>query len=442
MALRFGTDGLRGVANLELTAEAALALGRAASRVLGPSFVVGRDTRRSGTLLESAFAAGVAAEGGDAALLGVLPTPGVAYVAQARNVAGAMVSASHNPFADNGIKLFAPGGRKLRDDVEAEVERVLHELLGGSHPGPTGAAVGQVRADAGANDGYLDHLAGVLEGRDLAGTTVVLDCANGAAAADAPSVFRRLGAEVHVLHADPDGVNINAGCGATHPEVLAAAVVARGAHAGLAFDGDADRCIAVDHTGTVVDGDHMIAVCALDLLARGRLRASTVVTTVMANLGFRTAMRSAGIEVVETPVGDRYVLEALDTGGFSLGGEQSGHVIFRDLATTGDGVLTGLLLLDAVRRSGVSLAELSGAAMTRLPQVLLNVRLARRDPALLRALAPEFERAGTELGERGRVLVRASGTEPLVRVMVEAPTEEEATGVAQRLADLVRAAAG
>jgi phosphoglucosamine mutase len=442
MALRFGTDGLRGVANLELTAEAALALGRAASRVLGPSFVVGRDTRRSGTLLESAFAAGVAAEGGDAALLGVLPTPGVAYVAQARNVAGAMVSASHNPFADNGIKLFAPGGRKLTDDVEAEVEQVLHDLLGGSHPGPTGAAVGQVRADAGANEGYLDHLAGALDGRDLAGTSVVLDCANGAAAADAPSVFRRLGADVHVLHADPDGVNINAGCGATHPEVLAAAVVARGADAGLAFDGDADRCIAVDHTGTVVDGDHMIAVCALDLLARGRLTASTVVTTVMANLGFRTAMRSAGIEVVETPVGDRYVLEALDAGGLSLGGEQSGHVIFRDLATTGDGVLTGLLLLDAVRRSGVPLAELSAAAMTRLPQVLVNVRLARRDPALLHALAPEFERAGTELGERGRVLVRASGTEPLVRVMVEAPTEEEATGVAQRLADLVRAAAG
>jgi phosphoglucosamine mutase len=441
MALRFGTDGLRGVANLDLTAEAALALGRAASRVLGPSFVVGRDTRRSGTLLEAAFAAGVAAEGGEAVLLGVLPTPGVAYVAQARNVAAAMVSASHNPFPDNGIKLFAPGGRKLPDDVEAEVEAALHDLLGGSHPGPTGADVGAVVVDHGANDGYLDHLAGALEGRALAGLRVVIDCANGAASADAPSVLRRLGAEVHVLHAEPDGVNINAACGATHPEDLAATVVALGADAGLAFDGDADRCIAVDHTGAVVDGDHVIAIAALDLQARGRRTGGTVVTTVMANLGFRNAMRAAGIEVVETPVGDRYVLEALDAGGLSLGGEQSGHVIYRDLATTGDGVLTGLLLLDVVRRSGMALAGLAAAAMTRLPQVLVNVRLPQRNPQLLADLAPVLDAASEELGDRGRVLVRASGTEPLIRVMVEAPTHDEASELASRLADLVRLAA-
>jgi phosphoglucosamine mutase len=441
MALRFGTDGLRGVANLDLTAEAALALGRAASRVLGPSFVVGRDTRRSGTLLEAAFAAGVAAEGGEAALLGVLPTPGVAYVAQARGVAGAMVSASHNPFPDNGIKLFAAGGRKLTDEVEAEVEAALHELLGIPHAGPTGTAVGTVRVDEGANDGYLDHLAGALEGRDLRGLTVVLDCANGAASADAPSVFGRLGVQAHVLHAEPDGVNINLNCGATDPSVLAAAVLELGADAGLAFDGDADRCIAVDHTGAVVDGDHMIAICALDLMARRRLTDHAVVVTVMANLGFRNAMRAAGIDVVETPVGDRYVLEALDAGGLSLGGEQSGHVIFRDVATTGDGVLTGLLLLDVVRRSGATLAELAARAMTRLPQVLVNVRLPQQDPQLLEDLAPAFEVASARLGERGRVLVRASGTEPLIRVMVEAPTHDEASEVANRLADLVREAA-
>jgi phosphoglucosamine mutase len=246
---------------------------------------------------------------------------------------------------------------------------------------------------------------------------------------------------VHVLHAAPDGVNINAACGATHPEELAAAVVALGADAGLAFDGDADRCIAVDHTGAVVDGDHVIAVAALDLRARGRLTGDTVVTTVMANLGFRNAMRASGIEVVETPVGDRYVLEALDAGGLSLGGEQSGHVIYRDLATTGDGVLTGLLLLDVVHRSGTPLAELAAAAMTRLPQVLVNVRLPPRDPQLLEDLAPAFDAASTELGDRGRVLVRASGTEPLIRVMVEAPTHDEASDVANRLADLVREAA-
>lgn len=441
MALRFGTDGLRGLANHDLTPEVALALGRAAARVLGGPFVVGRDTRRSGPLLEAAFTAGLAAEGVDAQLLGVLPTPGVAHHAQLRGAAGAVVSASHNPFPDNGIKLFAPGGRKLSDEVEARIADDLHVLLGGSHPGPVGAGVGVIGTDPDAERVYVDHLLATLGERRLDGLHVVLDCANGAACRVAPAVFRSAGAEVVVLHDTPDGCNINQHCGATHPEVLGEAVLASRAHVGLAFDGDADRCIAVDHRGRVVDGDHLIAIVALDRKARGVLANDTVVVTVMANLGFRNAMAEAGITVVETPVGDRYVLEALDAGGHELGGEQSGHVIFRDLATTGDGVLTALTLLDVVERSGRPLADLAATAMRRLPQVLVNVRLERRDPALLEHAAEAIDAAAGALGSRGRVLVRPSGTEPVVRVMVEAPTEQEATTVADQLAAAIRRAA-
>jgi phosphoglucosamine mutase len=434
MTLRFGTDGVRGVANTELTPAFALGLGRAAAQVLGgPRLLVGTDTRASADLLVSAFTAGVLSEGVDVEQLGVLPTPGVAHLCQVHDAPGAVVSASHNPFADNGIKLFARGGRKLPDDVEARVEAALGAL---GTPRRTGGDIGRLTSAGGDEAAYVDHLVAALEGRTLDGLRIVLDCANGAASPLAGRVFRAAGAAVHVIGDAPDGTNINAGCGATHPDAVAAAVVAHGAHLGLAFDGDADRLIAVDAKGRVVDGDHVIAVCALDLRRRNALRDGTVVVTVMTNLGFHHAMAANDVRVVETAVGDRYVLEALDAGRYSLGGEQSGHVIFRDLATTGDGMLTGLLLADVVARSGRSLADLAGV-MTRLPQVLVNVRLAERHPGLLDELAPHVAQAQAGLGERGRVLVRPSGTEPLVRVMVEAPTDAEARQVADDLAAVV-----
>jgi len=433
--VKFGTDGLRGVAGTELTAELALALGRAAARILGgPRFVVGRDTRRSSAWLEAALAAGLAAEGVDVELLGVLPTPGVAWHAARDGVPAAMISASHNPFQDNGIKLFAAGGRKLADDVEAKLEA---DLLAASAPSAT---VGEVRHRGDVAEPYVQHLVDTLGGRTLDGLRIVIDCANGAASAVAPAALRRLGCDVEVLAAEPDGVNINAGCGSTHPEALQARVVESGADAGLAFDGDADRVLAVDHLGRLVDGDHLIAMCAIDLAGRGSLVADTVVVTVMTNLGFRLAMPERRIGVVETKVGDRYVLEALDAGGLTLGGEQSGHVIFRELATTGDGVLTGVQVLDLVRRRGRPLAELADEAMTSLPQVLRNVRVAQKGLDVSRAIAAEVEAVETELGDRGRVLIRPSGTEPLVRVMVEAPTPELAESATARLVAAVERA--
>ncbi len=441
MTLRFGTDGIRGIANTELTPELALALGRAAARVLGGDrVVIGRDTRISGPLLESALAAGFAAEGVTVERLGVLPTPGVAFVSEAEGVPGAVISASHNSFADNGIKLFAPGGLKLPDDVEAAVETELEAVLGGAAGGPSGEDVGEVLERPGAAERYVEHLTGILAGHRLDGVTVVLDCANGAASAVAPAAFQRLGADVVVINDHPDGCNINDRCGATHPENLRLAVVAEGADAGLAFDGDADRLIAVDHTGSVVDGDHLIAICARDLRARGALRDDTVVVTVMTNLGFRLAMAETGITVVDTPVGDRYVLSALDRGRWSLGGEQSGHVIFRDLATTGDGTLTGLLLMEVMARSGRSLADLAAAAMTRLPQVLVNVRVTGSAPGVAERIAGAIDEAERRLGTTGRVLVRASGTEPLVRVMVEAASHDEAEAVVHDLVAAVERA--
>ncbi|HEX9259368.1 MAG TPA: phosphoglucosamine mutase [Acidimicrobiales bacterium] len=443
MALQVGTDGVRGAANTELTPEIALALGRAAARVLGDSFVVGTDTRRSGPLLQAALCAGLASEGADVVLLGVVPTPAVAYASQTMVRAGAMVSASHNPFEDNGIKLFAPGGLKLSDDVEERIESEIRHLSAGDPPVRTGADVGRIGpAPSGVVDAYVSHVLGAAGGRSLEGMSVVLDVANGSAGGWANVVFERAGAKVHLIHDAPDGLNINAGCGATHPQSLQRAVVEHGADAGLAFDGDADRCIAVDHEGSVVDGDHIIAICARDRHERGLPGSDTVVVTVMANLGFRLAMEAAGVHVVETPVGDRFVLEALDSGGHLLGGEQSGHVIFRDLATTGDGLLTGLVLMDVVRRSGRPLAALAADAMERLPQVLVNVRVPKRDPGLVERLAPEIEAADARLAGQGRVLVRPSGTEPLVRVMVEARTEAEAKAVADALATAVGRLAG
>lgn len=448
MPLEFGTDGIRGLANQELTPELVLALGRAAARVLGGPFVVGRDTRRSGPMLQAAFAAGVASEGTAVVDLGVIPTPGVAFASAGWRACGAVVSASHNPFPDNGIKLFAPGGRKLTDDeetiLEAEFAGIFAGTGGEAGSRPTGAAVGTLESDPAALDAYAAHLEASLDGRTLEDLFVVLDCAHGAASAVAPQVVGAMGARVEVLGDRPDGVNVNQGCGSTDLTALRKAVVEHGADVGLAFDGDADRVLAVDGTGEVVDGDHLIALCALDLRARGRLKGDTVVVTVMTNLGFRQAMERAGIAVHDTAVGDRYVLEALDANGWSLGGEQSGHLIFRDLATTGDGILTGLQLLDVVARQGRPLAELAPEAMTRLPQVLRNVRLAvRRDAAAVaEALAPAVVAERERLGGGGRVLVRPSGTEPLVRVMVEAPSEAEAEESAARLAAEVERALG
>jgi phosphoglucosamine mutase len=445
VTLRFGTDGVRGVANAELTPELVLALGRATARTLGAGpFVVGRDTRLSGPLLQAALAAGMAAEGAEVVDVGVLPTPAVAWVSAAEGIPAAVVSASHNPFPDNGIKFFAPGGRKLTDELEARLEAELDRLVHGrsDRPVPTGGAVGRVRRDPDAARRYADAVVATLGGRDLDGLRVVVDCANGAAHRVGPAVLRRLGAEVTVICDEPDGTNINEGCGSTHPERLQREVVEVGADVGLAFDGDADRVVAVDDQGRLVDGDRLLAMCAVDLQQRGLLRGSTVVVTVMTNLGFHRAMGDHGIRVAETPVGDRHVLEALEANGWSLGGEQSGHIIFRDLATTGDGLLTGVQVLDLVRRTGRSLAELA-AVMRPLPQVLRSVRVADRDGVESAAeLWDEVRAVRAALGDGGRVLVRPSGTEPVVRVMVEAPTREEADAAADRLCAAVLRALG
>ena len=450
MSLRFGTDGVRGVANAELTPELTLALGRAAARVLGTiggprsAVLVGRDTRRSGSLLTAALTAGITAEGLDVVDLGVLPTPGVAHASAMAGLPAAVISASHNPFADNGIKFFSAGGRKLPDDVEARIEAELDRLLGvvsgdaGHERGvPIGAAVGELRPSHAEREAYEAALVGALEGRRLDRIRVVIDCANGATSAVAPNVLRALGATVIVLHASPDGVNINDGCGSTHPGDLQAAVVREKADLGLAFDGDADRMLAVDNSGALVDGDHLIAMLAVDFRDRGVLAHNTVVVTVMTNLGFKIAMRSKGIAIVETKVGDRYVLEAIEAGEFSLGGEQSGHVIFREHATTGDGTLSGLLVADLIQRSGRSLAE-HATVMSRLPQILRNVagvERSRLDGA--DALWAMVRREEAALGETGRVLLRPSGTEPLVRVMVEAPTAASAEAVCARVCEAV-----
>jgi phosphoglucosamine mutase len=431
---------VRGVANADLTAELVVALGRAAAHVLGPGpFLVGRDTRVSGPMLRAALTAGLTAEGEDVIDLEILPTPGVAHLSAIDGLPAAMLSASHNPFPDNGIKFFAAGGRKLPDAteqaLEAELDLVLHH---GPRPGgPVGGGVGAVTPGLGGRERYEADLIATLEGRRLDGMRVVIDCANGAAFAVAPSVLERLGVDLTVLHARPDGTNINAGCGSTQPDALQREVVARGAQVGLAFDGDADRMIAVDHEGRLVDGDQLIALCALDRRERNRLVGDTVVVTVMTNLGFRLAMAEHGIKCIETQVGDRYVLEAMEEGGWSLGGEQSGHLIFRDLATTGDGLLTALQTLDVMARRGRPLAELA-AVMTRLPQVLRNVRVADRDGLEdAEELWAEVSAAEASLGERGRVLIRPSGTEPIVRVMVEASTAVDAERTAEQLSATV-----
>jgi phosphoglucosamine mutase len=434
--LRFGTDGIRGDAEADLTPHLVVALGRAAAAVFGVErpFIVGRDTRRSGPRLRDDLAMGLHAEGAVVRDAGVLPTPGLAFLASSKSCPALMISASHNPWTDNGIKLFATGGRKLDDALERRVEDELRARSTAPLPQGGAAPVLDGAPDTVlSNASYVDHLVAAVGSRRLDGLRVVLDCANGAAYRLGPSVFEALGADVAVLHANPDGTNINEACGSTDPRDLQAAVVATGADAGLAFDGDADRVLAVDEHGTIVDGDQIMVIAALDMQERGVLRNHAVAVTVMSNLGLHQALEPAGIGVVETPVGDRYVFAAIEDHDLVLGGEQSGHVIFRDLATTGDGILTGLFLLDRAQRAGRSLSSLA-SLMTRVPQLLENVRVGSRpDLASAPVLAAEVAAVEAELGERGRVLVRASGTEPVIRIMVEAPTEAGARAALARL---------
>jgi phosphoglucosamine mutase len=442
----FGTDGVRGVANRDLTAELALGLSVAAAHVLGdagafeghrPLAVVGRDPRASGEFLEAAVVAGLASAGVDVRQVGVLPTPAIAHLTAAQGAdLGVMLSASHNPAPDNGIKFFARGGHKLPDDIEDAIEK----RIGEDWQRPTGGAVGRVRDTAAeAAREYVDHVLAALPHR-LDGLRVVVDCGNGAASAVAPVALEGAGAEVIALACTPDGLNINDGVGSTHMEPLQAAVVEHGADVGIAHDGDADRCLAVDASGNLVDGDQILAILSLAMRDAGALTNDTVVVTVMSNLGFKLAMQREGVKIVETAVGDRYVLEAMKAGGHSLGGEQSGHVVLLDHATTGDGLLTAVHLLARVAETGKPLAELAGV-MTRLPQVLINVKGVDRSRA---ATSPELmeavRAAEAELGQTGRVLLRPSGTEPVVRVMVEATSEQQAHQVGDRLAGVVRSA--
>ena len=447
----FGTDGVRGVANGDLTAELALDLSVAAAHVLAeagafrhadghrPRAVVGRDTRISGQFLEAAVVAGLASAGVDVLLLGVLPTPGVAYLTASLDAdLGVMISASHNPMPDNGIKFLARGGVKLDDAIEVAIEERLREPW----DRPTGAAVGRVEPYTAAVDDYARHLVSTLDGPltrpDGRPIKVVLDCAHGAASRVGPLALTDAGAQVVAINDRPDGLNINHECGSTHLDKVQAAVRQHGADVGFALDGDADRCLAVDHTGTIVDGDQLLAVLALAMRDAGTLVNDTVVATVMSNLGFVNAMKANGIGVRQTKVGDRYVLEAMNAVGYTLGGEQSGHVIMRHHATTGDGILTALHVLARMAKTGRDLADLA-SVMTRLPQVLVNVpgvdKSRTDEDALVAAAVAEAE---AELGDTGRILLRPSGTEPLVRVMVEASTSELATDVAERLAGVVR----
>ena len=443
MGRLFGTDGVRGLANASLTADLALDLSVAAARVLAdrgefaghrPLAVVGRDTRVSGHFLEAAVVAGLASAGVDVLRLGVLPTPGVAYLTDLLGAdVGVMISASHNPMPDNGIKFLARGGHKLDDAVEIAIE----QRLGEEWERPVGAGIGRVEDHPTAAAEYAAHLVRSID-HPLVGLRVVLDCAEGAASDVGPQALKDAGADVTAIHAMPDGLNINDGCGSTHLESLREAVLKDGADVGFALDGDADRCLAVDHTGEVVDGDQILAVLALGLRDNGRLAKDTVVATVMSNLGFVQAMRAAGVGVRQTKVGDRYVLEAMRVSGYSLGGEQSGHVIMTDHATTGDGILTALHLLERMATTGQSLRELAGV-MTRLPQVLVNVtgvdKSRADDDAVLAAALAEEE---ADLGDAGRILLRPSGTEEMVRVMVEAGSAERAGAIAERLAVVVR----
>ena len=448
MAIGFGTDGIRGVANAELSPELVLALGRAAARRLGGSaFLVGRDTRRSGPMLFAALAAGMLAEGLEVIDFGVIPTPGLAYLATRRQLPAAMISASHNPFSDNGIKLLSSSGTKLGEAIEAGIEEELARLLAGVTAAPgglaTGEAIGTIQVDRDGLSEYCAHLRSSVQLTDPARLSVVCDCANGAASMIAPELLRALGLEVLVINAEPDGFNINADCGSTAPEGLAEMVRRSRADLGLGFDGDADRLIAVDANGALIDGDVLLALFAFDLAERGALANEAVAITVMSNLGLRRALAGRGIATIETPVGDRHVLDAMAANGLVLGGEQSGHLVFSNDATTGDGILTALKLLELVSAKNRPLAELSAEAMTRFPQELRSVRVSDR-AALQHAstIWREVKIVQADLGDSGRVLVRASGTEEIVRVMVEADQREAAVQIAERLAALIASELG
>ncbi len=444
MGKYFGTDGVRGVANSQLTPELAFKIGRVGGYVLTrhkqegkPKVVIGRDTRISGQLLESALLAGLLSVGAEVVRLGVISTSGVAYLTRALGAdAGVMISASHNPFPDNGIKFFGSNGFKLSDEVEAEIEQYL-DAAEDTLPRPTGEQIGTVLEFLEGGQKYLSHLKNSVTER-FEGMKIVLDCANGAVSSLAARLFADVEAEVITIGANPNGVNINEQCGSTHPEKLQEEVLKHKADLGLSFDGDADRCIAVDDTGEIVDGDYIMAICARALKAKGKLNNNTVVTTVMANMGFFKAMEEAGVNTTKTAVGDRYVVEEMIRGGYNLGGEQSGHIIFLDYNTTGDGLLTGLQLLNIVKESGKPLSELK-TIMTKYPQILINVRVEDKTKlAGNAAIEQSIKEVEEELAGNGRVLVRPSGTEPIVRVMAEGPDEDQLSQLVDRIVDVVK----
>ncbi|MED4878500.1 phosphoglucosamine mutase [Anoxybacillus geothermalis] len=443
MGKYFGTDGVRGVANRELTPELAFQIGRCGGYVLTksierPKVLIGRDTRISGHMLEGALVAGLLSIGVEVMRLGVISTPGVAYLTKALGAqAGIMISASHNPVQDNGIKFFGPDGFKLSDEQEAEIEALIdngEDML----PRPIGAGLGQVNDYFEGGQKYLQYLKQTIDEEDFSGMKIALDCAHGATSSLATYLFADLDADVVTMGASPNGLNINEGVGSTHPEALAAFVKEKGADVGLAFDGDGDRLIAVDENGNIVDGDQIMYICAKYLKETGRLKHQTVVSTVMSNLGFYKALEAQGMKSVQTAVGDRYVVEEMKKNGYNLGGEQSGHIIFLDYNTTGDGMLTALQLVNIMKIKGKPLSELAGE-MKKYPQLLVNVRVKEKEKVMeneqVKNVIAEVE---AEMNGNGRVLVRPSGTEPLVRIMAEAPTEEACRAYVERIADVVR----
>ena len=441
MGRLFGTDGVRGVANAELTPEIAFKLGRAAAEYFGretaaPKIIIGRDTRLSGTMLEAALAAGICSAGGNAHLLGVISTPAVSFLTSVMDAnAGVVISASHNPFEDNGIKFFSKTGHKLPDAVEDEIEAIFAAPIDYEKT-PTGSSVGQVIVESDMAELYIQHIVNSAD-TELDGLKVVIDCANGANSEIGPEILRRLGAEVVTMFNEPNGININNGCGSTHMEALQAKVVECGASVGIANDGDADRCLAVDENGEVLDGDQIMLICALELMKKNKLSQNVLVTTVMSNVGLHKAMKEHGGSCVKTKVGDRYVLEEMIKSGYQLGGEQSGHIIFSEFSRTGDGILTAVRLLGAMVRNNQPLSEM-GALMTKYPQILLNVRVADKqgweEKPKIKEIVNYYENV---LGDNGQILVRASGTEPLIRIMAEGPDQAQLETIAANIAEVV-----
>ena len=445
MARLFGTDGVRGEANVTLLPEMAYRLGRAATIYFGkeseeqPLIIIGRDTRISGEMFESALTAGICSAGGRAMLAGIIPTPAIAYLARKHKAkAGIVISASHNPFHDNGIKFFGGDGYKLPDSVEDELEAIVHQLeTDDNYPRPTAEHIGHIEYRTDLLNQYMEFVISTCKER-FEGVKVVLDCANGAAYEAMPKILRHLGATVKVIHALPNGTNINDGCGSTHLESLQKAVLENGADFGIAHDGDADRCLCVDEKGQIIDGDHILVMCAMDMMKEGKLPYNTVVTTVMANIGFHQAIKKAGGRAEITKVGDRYVLENMLKNGYKIGGEQSGHIIFTDFSTTGDGLITALQVLSSLKRSGRKASDLT-ALMTTYPQLLVNVKVATKEGwETNEAIKEAIAEGDKELGENGRILVRPSGTEPLIRVMAEGPDQAQLDRICHACADVVK----